>query len=117
MLRQVVHSVVLLIVATYLLAPSLGWIAYWVWEDQIADAYCVNKFTDPGCHGKCFVHKMTEAESTPDEASPPIPLANFLQELEHIVAVLRFGGDTVLPLMVENIEVVDKISLPEGHPP
>jgi len=103
-------------VVVYFLAPSVGWIAYWVWEEQIARAYCVNTVTDPSCHGKCFVRKITQPPDPVDTQSRTV--VHFLQNLDQIIAIVE-GLKATQPVLLTVVAILfaEIHSLLEGHPP
>ncbi len=114
--RRLLHSAILVNVVVYLLTPSLGWIAYWVWEEQIAQTYCVNTVKDPGCHGKCFVRKITQPPDPVDTQSRTV--VHFLQNLDQIIAIVeRLKAFQPLEQTVVAMLFAEVYALLEGHPP
>ncbi len=70
-MRRLTTIVALLAFALYGNISVVLWACYYVSEDAMAAAYCVNR-SNPRCHGKCHVAKMTSDEQTGTRPISPV---------------------------------------------
>jgi hypothetical protein len=45
----------------YVLSTPIIWVSYFIYQDYIAETFCVNK-VNPDCCGKCYVGGVTDDE-------------------------------------------------------
>lgn len=70
-MRRLVTIVALLTFTLYGNTSVVLWACYYVSEDAVAAAYCVNR-SNPCCHGKCHVARMTSDEQTGTTPMSPV---------------------------------------------
>lgn len=71
MLRRFVHILMLLAFVIQTEGALLTWLAYVVNSNNIATLYCQNP-TNPRCHGKCHITKVTVQEEEKGAKQPRV---------------------------------------------
>src|SRR5436309_658236 len=58
-MRRLLHLTLTVCLSLYVMSTPVMWGVYYLFADQIAASYCVNR-ANSCCHGKCHVGKVTD---------------------------------------------------------
>jgi hypothetical protein len=114
---NIISSVVLFFFSLYVMSSPIVWATYFVYQDYIAETFCVNK-QNPDCCGKCFVNEVENEQPKNDLPKIEVRTPELLSFILEKINYNKTANHTLLPVFwFSQGEVSIGFAIEITHPP